>query len=140
NGYFRLFGDRMDRWPHAACSDSIGRMIKRIALLVMFFVCPLTPPRGATAQSSTTQNVDNFFRTFTNEWVRGNPNLAVSSRYFSGEAQDRLDRQLTPDTDVYHRARIQLAKRGLTELRKFDRARMPDAQRLSADLMEWQLD
>src|SRR5262249_47981318 len=103
-------------------------------------VWPWMSPKSATAQSSTTQNVDNFFRTFTDEWVRGNPNLAVSSRYFSGQEQDQLDRQLAPETDAYRRARIQLAKRGLTELRKFDHGKMTAAQRLSADLMEWQLD
>jgi len=96
--------------------------------------------RAVTAQSSSTPDIDGFFRTFTDEWVRGNPNLATSSRYFSGETQDHLDRELSPETDAYRRARIQLAKRGLGELRKFDRSKMADAQRLSADLMDWQLD
>jgi len=43
-------------------------------------------------------------------------------------------------TAADRRARINLARRGLENLRKFDRATMTDADRLSADLMEWQLD
>ena len=85
-------------------------------------------------------NIDDFFRDFTAEWVRGNANLATSARYFTGEEQDRLERQLTPRTPAYRRGRIQLAKQGLAGLRKFDRAKLTATQRISADLMQWQLD
>jgi len=115
-------------------------MIKRIALLMFVVLGGWAASREITAQSKNPQNIDDFFRTFTDEWVRGNANQATSARYFSGGTQDRLDRELTPETDSYHRARIQLAKRGLADLRKFDRSKVSDAQRLSADLMEWQLD
>jgi len=81
-----------------------------------------------------------FFRDFTAEWVRGNPNLATSSRYFTGSEQDRLERQLTPVTAVWRRDRIRLARKGLTELRKFDRSHMTETERVSAELMDWQLD
>ena len=84
--------------------------------------------------------IDDFFRDFTAEWVRGNPDLATSERYFSGDEQDRLERQLTPETVAYRRARIQLAKQGLAQLQKFDRSKFTDLQRISADLMQWQLD
>jgi uncharacterized protein (DUF885 family) len=87
-----------------------------------------------------TRTLDAFFSDFTAEWVRGNPNLSTSARYFTGEEQERLERQLTPETDTYHRARIALARRGLAELRKFNRATMTDAERLAADLIDWQLD
>jgi uncharacterized protein (DUF885 family) len=86
------------------------------------------------------RNIDDFFRDFTAEWVRGNPNLATSSRYFRGEEQDRLEQQLTPETEAYRRARIQLARKGLVELGTFDHARMTESQQVSADLMRWQLD
>jgi uncharacterized protein (DUF885 family) len=86
------------------------------------------------------RNIDDFFRDFTIEWVRGNPNLATSSRYFKGEEQDRLEQQLTPDTDAYRRGRIQLARKGLAELGTFDHARMTGSQQVSADLMRWQLE
>jgi uncharacterized protein (DUF885 family) len=86
------------------------------------------------------RTIADFFSEFTAEWVRGNPNLSTSARYFAGQDQERLERTLTPETDAYRRARINLARRGLADLRKFDRAAMTDADRLSADLMEWQLD
>ena len=35
---------------------------------------------------------------------------------------------------------MELARRGLADLKKFDRARLTEQQRLSADVMQWQLD
>src|SRR5262245_54854494 len=72
--------------------------------------------------------------------MRGNPSAATAARYFTADEQDRLERQLTPETNAYRRSRISLARKGLADLRKFDRAAMPEPQRISADLMEWQLD
>ena len=86
------------------------------------------------------RSIDDFFRDFTAEWIRGNPNQATSTRYFTGEEQDRLERQLTSETDAYKRARIRLARRGLAELAQFDRSHLNDVQRVSADLMKWQLE
>jgi uncharacterized protein (DUF885 family) len=94
----------------------------------------------AASLPGQTPTIDDFFRDFTAEWVRGNPNLATSDRYFTGEEQDRLERQLTPLTLAYHRTRMQLAKQGLAQLQKFDRSKFTDIQRISADLMQWQLD
>jgi uncharacterized protein (DUF885 family) len=90
--------------------------------------------------SAQTRSIDDFFRDFTAQWVRGNPNLATSTRYFTGEEQDRLERQLTPVTQAYNRARIQLARTGLSQLARFDRAGMTETQRVSADLLKWHLD
>jgi uncharacterized protein (DUF885 family) len=86
------------------------------------------------------RSVDDFFRDFTAEWVRGNPDQAAGTRYFTGEEQRRLEQQLTPVTAVYQRSRLALARKGLAELRLFDRAGMTDAQRVSADVMQWQFD
>ena len=86
------------------------------------------------------RSIGQFFETFTAEWMRGNPNTATSTRYFTGDEQDRLERQLTPLSPAYRRERERLARRGLAELRRFDRARLTDAERVSAQLMEWQLD
>lgn len=94
----------------------------------------------AASLPAQTPNIDEFFRNFTAEWVRGNPNLATAARYFTGDEQDRLERQLTPQTRAYRLARIQLAKQGLAQLQKFDRSKLSDTQRISADLMQWQLD
>jgi uncharacterized protein (DUF885 family) len=89
--------------------------------------------------SAQQRGVDEFFRDFTAEWVRANPDLATSSRFFTGREQDRLERQITPLTHRYRRSRIQLARKGLAELARFDESKMTDAQRLSAELMDWQL-
>ena len=105
-----------------------------VAILAAFIV--LAADLVARAQTVT---VDDVLRDFAAEWVRGDPEFATQTRYFRGVEQDGLERQLTPRTDAFKRARIALARRGLRELQRFDRASMPDAQRLSADVMAWQL-
>lgn len=100
-------------------------------LACLVFALPLPAPE---------QTIDGFFRTFTDDWVRHDPNLATSTRYFTGEEQDRLERQLRPETQAWKRDRIRRARQGLAELPKFDRSRMTETQRVSADLMQWQLD
>jgi len=92
------------------------------------------------AISSSQPNIDNFFRDFTAEWMRSNPNAATSSRYFTGEEQTKLERELTPETLAYRRSRIELARKGLAELNKFDRTHLTETQRLSADLLQWDLE
>ena len=108
--------------------------MKRIISTV---VLALLLPAGLPAAE---RHLDDFFRDFTAAWVRTNPNLATSSRYFSGEAQETLERGLTPLTPAWRRERIKLARKGLAELRTFDRARLNDTDRVSADVMQWQLD
>lgn len=84
-------------------------------------------------------NIEDFFRDFTSEWVRHDPELATRTRYFSGDEQDRFERQLTPRTLAWKRERIQLARKGLGQLNRFDRANR-ETQRVSAELMQRQLD
>ena len=86
------------------------------------------------------RTIADFFREFTDDWVRHDPELATATRYFSGAEQDRLERQLTPRTLDWRRDRIRRARQGLAALRTFDRARLTDAQRIAADVMDWQLD
>jgi len=110
--------------------------MKRILTLVLLTACVST----SAPQVPAPQPIEKFFADFTDEWMRTNPNAVSSSRYFTGEEQTRYERQLTAETDAYRRSRTQLARRGLAELRKFDRAKLPDTLRVSADLMEWQLE
>ena len=109
--------------------------------LLSFLTCALLAPSLTFAQATPAKasGVDAFFARFADEWVRANPDLAASARYFSGEEQNRLEQQLTPRTRAYTLERIKQARRGLTELQKFDRNKMTESQRLSADLMQWQL-
>lgn len=83
--------------------------------------------------------LDQFFESFTLEWTRGDPQQATRRQTFQGAEQDALDRQLTPVTDEYRKARDTLAQRGLADLRRFDRTRLTPRQRLYADTLEWQL-
>jgi uncharacterized protein (DUF885 family) len=85
------------------------------------------------------RTVGQFFDDFSAEWMRRRPSQSTGSRYFAGAEQDRLDRQLTPETTEWRRETVAQARRGLTELARFDRSRMTDAERVSADVMQWQL-
>jgi uncharacterized protein (DUF885 family) len=103
--------------------------LQTIAVLLLFAT--------SAAQSAS---IDEFFDTFTAEWVRENPDLATAIRYFSGEEQNRLERQVTPRTLSYSKDRIALARKGLSELGKFDHAKLTETQRVSAGIMQWQLE
>jgi uncharacterized protein (DUF885 family) len=92
------------------------------------------------APSAQQQTIDDFFRELSDGWVRINPNLAVTTRYFSGDEQDRLEQQLTSYTEKVRGERSAFIKRGLAELAKFDRTGMTDVQRVSADLLRHQLE
>ncbi|PWT82704.1 MAG: DUF885 domain-containing protein [Blastocatellia bacterium] len=108
------------------------------AVVVLVLVAGIA---GVSAQQppAPPPSVTNFFNEFTTEWVHGNPNLAASTRYFSGAEQDAFESQITPETAEYRASRVALAKKGLEQLATFDRARMSEADRLSADLLQWQL-
>jgi uncharacterized protein (DUF885 family) len=71
--------------------------------------------------------------------MRGDPDRAAATRYFTGAEQAALERQLTPQTRLWRHARVELARKGLAELAKFDPAGMSRDERVSADLMRWQL-
>src|SRR6266446_8933806 len=108
--------------------------MKRCLFPVALFVLAGTT---LVAQPAT---IGDFFDRFTAEWVRQNPDQAISARYFTGAEQQALERQLTPLTDEWARARRGLASRGLAELARFDLARLNKTDRLSAELMRWQLE
>ncbi|HYR86696.1 MAG TPA: DUF885 domain-containing protein [Terriglobia bacterium] len=103
--------------------------MRTIALVLVVYALPV-PQR----------TLDDFFRDFTTQWMHANPNLAASTRYFTGAEQDLLERQIAPVTTARRRERIRLARQGLAELAKFDRAQMTDNQRVSSDVMRWLLD
>ena len=108
-----------------------------LAAGIAVVAAPLDPRRSLAAQPPS---ISDFFRAFTDDWVRHDPELATATRYFTGDEQDRFERQLTPRTLDWRRDRIRRARQGLAELRRFNRAALPDAQRIAADVMEWQLD
>jgi uncharacterized protein (DUF885 family) len=101
--------------------------------------CLAAAATGAEIAFGQARAIDDFFREFTDEWVRQSPGLATSQRYFTGAEQDRLERTIAPITPDESRKTIALARKGLAGLKAFNRAGMTDSQRLWADVMEWQL-
>ena len=114
--------------------------LTRRELLASGFAAGVAPIVNAIRVDAQQRSIADFFREFTDDWVRRDPDLATSTRYFTGTEQDRLERQLTPHTLEWRRERIGRARQGLAALRRFDRSSLTDAQRIAADVMEWQLD
>lgn len=108
-------------------------MRKTFAALVFVGLAAALLPAQSTS-------INDFFSDFTAEWVRGNPNQAAGTRYFTGEEQRRLERQLTPVGKAYQLSRIAIAKKGLAGLAAFDRSQLNEVDRVSAELMQWQLE
>ena len=132
--------DRPDSPP-----PRVARGLPTVLLTALLAACAGTGPTASTppvepaAATRDASTVAAFFDAFTDEWMRRNPNAATASRYFDGALQDRLDRQITPRTEAHERETVALARRGLAQLARFDRAAMGDTERVSAELMEWQL-
>jgi uncharacterized protein (DUF885 family) len=112
------------------------RMMFAIALLAALPSRPLT----SSVLTAKEPDIGHFFDRFTAEWVRADPQLATRSQYFSGEEQAKLDAQLTPIGATIIHERVERARRGLAELRRFDRKRLTASQRVSVRFLEWQLD
>jgi uncharacterized protein (DUF885 family) len=102
-------------------------------ILVLLAAAPLAQAVAAE------QSIRQYFDDFAAEWVRFNPDQATASRYFTGPEQDALERQMTPQTREWSLQRIALARKGIAGLKKFDRSKLSEADRVSAELMDWQL-
>ena len=104
---------------------------------------PSGPGDAAQARSDTeaaeTNDIGAFFESFSDEWMLRRPSSATASRYFDDERQAQMDRQLTPVTEAFQRESVEMARRGLEQLARFDLAAMDDTERVSAELMAWQL-
>src|SRR6266516_4893879 len=101
-------------------------MIRAItaSLALVLFAAPLPAPESP---------IEDFFRAFTDEWMRFETDFAAAARYFTGGEQDAFERRIAPRFTEANRAEsIRLARKGLNQLRSFDRAKMAEAQRLSA--------
>ena len=116
---------------------AFARLLQRPSIALIILIGLVSACSEAPAPGSP--SVEDFFQEFTDEWVRQNPNLAVRAQHFDGEEQDRLSRQLTPVTREWQLDRIRMAREGLAELATFDRDAMLPSQRVSADVMQWQL-
>lgn len=115
---------------------------ERCALLLALLLgaCAEPPPPTPAAPAATpSASIDDFFQRFTDDWVRRNPNLAIATRYFEGDELDRLSREITPVSREHQLETIRIAREGLAELALFDREALTTNQRVSADMMRWQL-
>jgi len=92
-----------------------------------------------TLLAAQTPTLDQFFDTFTADWMRANPEQATAARFFPAAEQDVLDGKLSGPSAQEGPARVARAKQGLTSLAKFDRTKLTPAQRLSADVLHWML-
>lgn len=98
-------------------------------------------PSAANADvSEREQSINEFFSDFTAQWVRVNPNLAISTGYFEGEEQNQLEQQVTPLTLEHDQEIIALAREGLARLDAYDLEQESDSIRISADVMRWSLE
>jgi uncharacterized protein (DUF885 family) len=96
-------------------------------------------PAAQTATAEVPAAIDDFFSAFTAQWVRANPNLAISTGYFDGDEQNRLEQQVTPLTLEQEQRIIALAHEGLAQLDRYDLEQESDTVRISADVMRWSL-
>lgn len=94
----------------------------------------------ARGDATVTAATEAFFAEFSDAWMRRQPSSSTASRYFDGDVQAALDRELTPQTAAFDDASVAMARDGLSRLATFDRAAMADATRVSAELMQWQLE
>ncbi len=95
---------------------------------------------AAAPMARAAESIDAFFESFLNSWMKHEPEMSTSMRFFPAAEQDEMDAKLSDVTDDAAHARIGRAREGLAALRRFDRAAITPAQRLSADMLEWQLD
>ena len=101
--------------------------------------CLLVPLGLSLAASGASVPFDQWADGFAADWVRADPTSATVTQYFSGAEQDALDRQLTPITKAYRESRVARAKEGLQALAAFDPQTLSASQRISADMLKWQL-
>ena len=113
-----------------------GHRVRAALAAALLVIAAGAGPRAQTSSGS----IDDFFATFTDAWVRASPNQAIVSRYFTGAEQDALETQITPLTREWRRRRVDMARRGLADLAKFDVNRLTPEQKVSAELMKWQLE
>ena len=116
------------------------KSLSTLTFTIFLFACNGEVQQAAEEPiESEAPSIDEFFQTFTDDWVRQNPNQAIQAQYFEGEEQDRLSRQMTPQTREWQLAMIQRARAGLQQLASFDLSSLSNEQRVSADMMQWQL-
>jgi len=98
------------------------------------------------SSSGLATGFDTWADNFAADWVRSNPLAATATQYFSGDEQDALDRKLSLNSafgSPYGKRatdeRAALARRGLSELARFDARSLSPEERTSAAIITWRL-
>lgn len=106
----------------------------------------VAPPGKATpvAQPPTANpRFDTWAEGFAADWVRLSPERVTFSQYFQGAEQDRLDSQLSPQTDERRQRESALARQGLDSIERYLTGSMggplTPSQRTAAATMQWSL-
>jgi uncharacterized protein (DUF885 family) len=108
-----------------------------ISAAMLFSLAPI-----AASVAQTREPFDVFAERVAAERVRGNPQLATSTQYFSGAEQDALDRKLIafhfgrPIEPAAWRAQVAQAKKILAQLAGYDLAKLTPTQRTSAAVIK----
>jgi uncharacterized protein (DUF885 family) len=84
-------------------------------------------------------NVDQFLQSFTDQWMRFHTDSAATARYFSGAEQRTMERTIASESLARRDAERKLIRKGFAALKAFDRSKITDMQRLSADIVAWDL-
>ncbi|HVZ66132.1 MAG TPA: DUF885 domain-containing protein [Lacunisphaera sp.] len=115
-------------------------LVPALGLAVAALAQPARPASPTSVDLITTQpNFDQWVDTFCDEWMRANPDLATQAQYFTGATQDALDRKLTSIAKSARAERTAIARRGLADLARFEARRLSADQRVSAAVLQWQL-
>ena len=129
-------GVRSPRGKEICCTKVRGRgtpptwrALTRIAVMLAATACP------AAAAS-----FDEWAEGFAAQWVRLSPREATTTQYFGGAEQTALDRELDPSTMEQRQRFVNLAKRGIEELKQFAVAELDPVQRVSAATIRSQLE
>lgn len=115
-------------------------MSKRFMLVVSVLAAVMLEKGTSSAAPSSSERLDVFFTSFTDQWMRSNTDSIASSGYFTGPEFDAATRTLSPRTKQARDVRIRLARQGLAQLREFNRGELTETERISADLMRYQLE
>jgi uncharacterized protein (DUF885 family) len=82
---------------------------------------------------------DDWANQVASDKVRKDPEQATRSQYFQGAEQQKLDGQLTPNTQAYRNAEVASAKATLARLNAMNKQALTPQERASAATIAWNL-
>ena len=117
------------------------------ALLFCLSASLFLPLSTSLSHAAHNPAFDELVNALADDWVRADPLAATGSQYFSGAAQDALDRQLiakdfqygTPLDFAERVRRAEAARSALTALKKFTPGELDSVQRVSQAMLTWKL-